>query len=138
FTSLTLTFVNPGLTFKNDTGAALAGCAVAAVCEIEPTGTLTSTVSFPGSGIVIMANSPTGIQVDVNPNTILSATLGVDFSLAGAVSAQQITVKPGGELDDLDDLRGAVQNRSEEHTSELQSRGHLVCRLLLEKKKKKY
>src|SRR5215208_7540127 len=25
-------------------------------------------------------------------------------------------------------------NRSEEHTSELQSRGHLVCRLLLEKK----
>src|SRR5690554_7368778 len=27
-------------------------------------------------------------------------------------------------------------NRSEEHTSELQSRPHLVCRLLLEKKKK--
>src|SRR5690625_7108755 len=26
------------------------------------------------------------------------------------------------------------QDRSEEHTSELQSRGHLVCRLLLEKK----
>src|SRR5690625_6484542 len=29
------------------------------------------------------------------------------------------------------------QARSEEHTSELQSRGHLVCRLLLEKKKTK-
>src|SRR3712207_7799840 len=28
------------------------------------------------------------------------------------------------------------QNRSEEHTSELQSRQYLVCRLLLEKKKK--
>src|SRR6266702_7002766 len=28
-----------------------------------------------------------------------------------------------------------VRGRSEEHTSELQSRGHLVCRLLLEKKK---
>src|SRR5437870_13569565 len=27
------------------------------------------------------------------------------------------------------------RGRSEEHTSELQSRGHLVCRLLLEKKK---
>src|SRR5437870_8164922 len=27
------------------------------------------------------------------------------------------------------------EERSEEHTSELQSRGHLVCRLLLEKKK---
>src|SRR5207253_3657479 len=34
-------------------------------------------------------------------------------------------------------LELAAENlRSEEHTSELQSRGHLVCRLLLEKKKK--
>src|SRR6266498_1291793 len=31
--------------------------------------------------------------------------------------------------------RTALKNRSEEHTSELQSRPHLVCRLLLEKKK---
>src|SRR5687768_18242408 len=30
-----------------------------------------------------------------------------------------------------------LRDRSEEHTSELQSRLHLVCRLLLEKKKKK-
>src|SRR2546422_6010793 len=33
--------------------------------------------------------------------------------------------------------RCATPIRSEEHTSELQSRLHLVCRLLLEKKKKK-
>src|SRR3989449_1146606 len=33
--------------------------------------------------------------------------------------------------------RVALQGRSEEHTSELQSRLHLVCRLLLEKKKKR-
>src|SRR5690554_7178776 len=32
---------------------------------------------------------------------------------------------------------GYIMIRSEEHTSELQSRPHLVCRLLLEKKKKK-
>ena len=31
----------------------------------------------------------------------------------------------------------AASKRSEEHTSELQSRPHLVCRLLLEQKKKK-
>src|SRR2546422_4516584 len=33
-------------------------------------------------------------------------------------------------------VHGVVAQRSEEHTSELQSRLHLVCRLLLEKKKK--
>src|SRR5437870_6367253 len=63
--------------------------------------------------------------------------------------------EPLASLDELtrDDLRGEllrlwegqarsvvyvthdIEERSEEHTSELQSRGHLVCRLLLEKKK---
>src|SRR5690625_3346783 len=33
--------------------------------------------------------------------------------------------------------RMSGKNRSEEHTSELQSRGHLVCRLLLEKQKRR-
>src|SRR2546429_6752485 len=33
------------------------------------------------------------------------------------------------------DINGKARPRSEEHTSELQSRLHLVCRLLLEKKK---
>src|SRR5690625_7023848 len=42
------------------------------------------------------------------------------------------TVAPGFEGGQM-----PLQKRSEEHTSELQSRGHLVCRLLLEKKKKK-
>src|SRR5690554_7723897 len=37
----------------------------------------------------------------------------------------------------LGDALMTVIYRSEEHTSELQSRPHLVCRLLLEKKKKK-
>src|SRR3989442_8994236 len=37
----------------------------------------------------------------------------------------------------LERLEELAHDRSEEHTSELQSRPHLVCRLLLEKKKKK-
>src|SRR5690625_3131646 len=37
----------------------------------------------------------------------------------------------------VEDEEAEVELRSEEHTSELQSRGHLVCRLLLEKKKKR-
>src|SRR5690625_6114011 len=46
-----------------------------------------------------------------------------------------------GELIQVDEDKiqepsfSADGSRSEEHTSELQSRGHLVCRLLLEKKK---
>src|SRR5215212_11563096 len=40
-------------------------------------------------------------------------------------------------LVDIEGQRKPVASRSEEHTSELQSLRHLVCRLLLEKKKKR-
>src|SRR5262245_64529088 len=40
-----------------------------------------------------------------------------------------------GELDQPDAVAVGDRSRSEEHTSELQSLRHLVCRLLLEKKK---
>src|SRR5207253_10633995 len=45
-------------------------------------------------------------------------------------------LEAGGHRASFSDEPG-LSGRSEEHTSELQSRGHLVCRLLLEKKKKK-
>src|SRR5690554_7130036 len=43
----------------------------------------------------------------------------------------------GRKSENEDELQLKMVERSEEHTSELQSRPHLVCRLLLEKKKKK-
>src|SRR2546429_8841889 len=45
--------------------------------------------------------------------------------------------QPGRVARHAADLLERPVGRSEEHTSELQSRLHLVCRLLLEKKKKK-
>src|SRR2546427_7020761 len=46
-------------------------------------------------------------------------------------SANSVTIEPAAALSPA-----AGQVRSEEHTSELQSQSNLVCRLLLEKKKK--
>src|SRR5690606_41716238 len=52
--------------------------------------------------------------------------------------AVSVLVGPGVVHEAADDEHGVapLQLRSEEHTSELQSRENLVCRLLLEKKKK--
>src|SRR5436309_10919039 len=67
--------------------------------------------------IIQVLNSEGGVQwLEFNP-----WQWGDDASIAGALFSQ-IASKLG---------------RSEEHTSELQSRENLVCRLLLEKKKKK-
>src|SRR2546429_7311648 len=51
------------------------------------------------------------------------------FSWAKNFSAHIVSTK-------VDTYQSRSRDRSEEHTSELQSRLHLVCRLLLEKKKK--
>src|SRR5690625_6178243 len=56
----------------------------------------------------------------------LAKDLGAMFESAGAAGPNHWAGRHA---------RNRVEKRSEEHTSELQSRGHLVCRLLLEKKK---
>src|SRR5689334_1982175 len=52
------------------------------------------------------------------------------------VRVEVVLGEPRGTVDALQHLAALVPARSEEHTSELQSQFHLVCRLLLEKKKK--
>src|SRR5690625_1809268 len=57
-----------------------------------------------------------------NPEQLFAVGYGACFQSALGLAGKEMDVDTSG--------------RSEEHTSELQSRGHLVCRLLLEKKKK--
>src|SRR5436305_14781493 len=59
-----------------------------------------------------------------------SSDLGDELRVARPLGLGQ---RSTGEIEVVDAVLG---DRSEEHTSELQSRPHLVCRLLLEKKKK--
>src|SRR3712207_7628007 len=55
----------------------------------------------------------------------------VDASVQHLLDQQALELRVAPRLSDHDDV---VLGRSEEHTSELQSRQYLVCRLLLEKK----
>ena len=68
------------------------------------------------------------IKLDGDEADVARAT-GLFQSLEGALKA--------GVAIRNRDFSYALNTRSEEHTSELQSRTNLVCRLLLEKKKKK-
>src|SRR5690554_7058192 len=73
---------------------------------------------------------------------------GIDVNKPDASQAQAkpsanifIAIRANGEvwmdkrMVDVERVGANIERRSEEHTSELQSRPHLVCRLLLEKKK---
>src|SRR5439155_20765571 len=57
-------------------------------------------------------------------------------SFTGSVGSERAVFGSGSRVQvPLSKSRTNCRVRSEEHTSELQSRGHIVCRLLLEKKK---
>src|SRR2546430_6940878 len=57
--------------------------------------------------------------------------LAADHACGAGMLVQKL---PDGDAGDPEEI-AAVWERSEEHTSELQSQSNLVCRLLLEKKK---
>src|SRR3712207_8487781 len=75
------------------------------------------------------------------PYTTLFRSQGLPYRIGELLETRAVVDGTGGEAVPLrpgpvhPDAR-ALKVRSEEHTSELQSRQYLVCRLLLEKKKK--
>src|SRR5207253_6350791 len=66
--------------------------------------------------------------------TPLNAVIGMSKMLSTRLFGP-LKPKQAEYLADITQAGEHLLARSEEHTSELQSRGHLVCRLLLEKKK---
>src|SRR3989475_4403121 len=84
------------------------------------------------------------------PYTTLFRSLAADHEQVGILHRDHVR-RPGLFVDQRhlaeevalaqhreDDFAAILTDRSEEHTSELQSQSNLVCRLLLEKKKKTY
>src|SRR5690625_991255 len=66
---------------------------------------------------------------------VLIAAAGV--GLLGVYNYRNLSIDAVPDITNIQvQINTEAPGRSEEHTSELQSRGHLVCRLLLEKKKK--
>src|SRR5207253_8074296 len=100
-------------------------------------------------GVSTDLSNAAGCMIDAGPVARLAAT---NFRFVGGSEWDGIWLREQADRlglrvwikESTDELHNvAVQgpasrdllSRSEEHTSELQSRGHLVCRLLLEKKK---
>src|SRR5690625_6600292 len=69
---------------------------------------------------------PATVTIEKPGGNAVQASSMLMLMTLGAAQGDEVTLRAEGE---------GAEERSEEHTSELQSRGHLVCRLLLEKKK---
>src|SRR3712207_1864761 len=84
-------------------------------------------------GSAKLADAPENFDVLVLPNLYGDVLSDVAAQIAGSVGLAG-SANIGEHIAMFEAIHGS---RSEEHTSELQSRQYLVCRLLLEKKKKK-
>ena len=133
YTSVALTFSNPELTIRNDSNAAIgAVCAVGAICEFKPT--VTGTFTFSGSPfpITVTANTPAGLLVDVNLNSIITGANTLDFTAAGALVVTQLNAAQGtGQLEELEDIKGrisAVRAASNEFDLQLSNSRTLTIR----------
>src|SRR5229473_6671117 len=96
---------------------------------IRPGSTAASVVTY--ASMVAMFGWIIPDPLHIPPSrTVLPASSISSFAVLGTVSVVRIARAAAGPP-------SALSLRSEEHTSELQSLAYLVCRLLLEKKKKK-
>src|SRR5690625_6791861 len=88
------------------------------------------------SGVARHEDSVIVTRVRVSPSSGSNSKVVVVVPRSPVVCSpsHSMTMRRGGSA--ATTRTGKTPGRSEEHTSELQSRGHLVCRLLLEKKKK--
>src|SRR3712207_8967815 len=77
------------------------------------------------------------VHVHGEARDLLEPVLGHEAGVGGGAAGDQGQAVHGCEVDAGGGQADGAVLRSEEHTSELQSRQYLVCRLLLEKKKTK-
>src|SRR5438309_7078003 len=92
------------------------------------------------SNISAFTDTMTKINTTINvTNTALQSLVDIGGQVQNAVSASSQAPNSSGQTIAQQNATSQLGSmlRSEEHTSELQSQFHLVCRLLLEKKKKK-
>src|SRR2546429_6568873 len=88
---------------------------------------------FPYTTLFRSEAEPSSAAIKIN----LATAMFQSGELAKAKETIEATLAQAPEDSRAKNLLGRIYlERSEEHTSELQSRLHLVCRLLLEKKKK--
>src|SRR5690625_7022750 len=102
----------------------------------------------------ILSNTSSGVKVTIgnenereamNHLSLITSSYNLGLNQMGSIGLlgptrmeyKKVITLLKGLSNEMSDLLNQVRrkDRSEEHTSELQSRGHIVCRLLLEKKK---
>src|SRR5438045_9331645 len=100
------------------------------VCRDSKSGQSVLPLNFKGAAIIEIGKS--------GDCSFLSFDVAIASDAREMASDNQNDTRSKQNDRDLSHEKYVVLVRSEEHTSELQSLRHLVCRLLLEKKKKKY
>src|SRR5437660_4897219 len=136
--------VDVGDTFSQGLGVSPEGIAVGRSIRNDGSHAFTWTQNGGIVGLPDLAGRSFCVSNSANDNGVVVGTGATTVFGSGRLPviwqngvASQLPLPAGQTLGDANSVNATnvAVGRSEEHTSELQSRGHLVCRLLLEKKK---
>jgi hypothetical protein len=117
YSSIAVTFANPELTIKNNSGAAIGSCANGAVCELTPP-LNPATVTFSGSPfpLNLSSSTPTGLLLDFNLNNSIQTDLSINptVTFSQFTEAQEGSQSTEGENEnqhgEFDETSGKVTN----------------------------
>ncbi len=107
FDGLNVTLANPSLTILNSSGAAIAGCANGAVCEVPAL--LRSATVFIPFALVLSASAPIGLVLDFDLNRSLQNDLSIQPTLTVTELVPLLATDP---LEDVNDFVGEVTSVS--------------------------
>src|SRR5690606_39892938 len=102
-----------------------------AYADVTNSGDIVADGFYVAEGIAAMSED--GTTVTTTGGSISATALGAAYGIDASSTNGDVSVTNASDIDAVGIVLGARGiNRSEEHTSELQSRENLVCRLLLE------
>jgi hypothetical protein len=113
YDSILVTFSSPDLTFVNQTGSTLSGCANNTTCEIAPASSGAATVQASPFPLTLSANGQTGLSLEFhldNAITTSGSSFVVDFTQPGVLTAANLPRGnlQTGQLDLIEDFTGVV------------------------------
>lgn len=110
YNSMSVAVASSSIVFFNASGAAIGACANNTLCTVAPISAATLTITTAPFPLTLVNGQQTGIAIDFDLNKAISATMGVDFTAAGAATASALphTGTPASTLDLVEDFTGTV------------------------------
>ena len=110
YTGMQVTLANPDLTVFNNSGSAVGPCPNNTTCEFAPAVSGSLTYTGPPFPLTLNANSPSGLQIDVNLNNIINSDFTLNLTNPSVLTVTQVSAPSGNGESDENEITGVIKS----------------------------